>query len=354
MDGERSSRWRWAAAASVAVALVAGGCSSGDDATPVESTTTTTASDGPCGPDPDPVLLADAPATATIVDVVARPSGDLVAIGATAPPLTPLLWVRDAGGAAWRVGAPPGGAGLAPTAMAEADGEVWVIVNDTTEGGRLPRIFHSTDLVQWDEVPFLLDGAAPTVVVNALQRDGDRWLALTQDGADNRLVESTDGSSWTTQTSLQPSTEPDRDSLVLWDLRPTDAAVTSVGFTIGDVLHPLFVTWPPVGDPVEEVLREDVATDLRLWGIAPDVDAELLVADRLTRGADGLPTSLTGLVFQRSGDGPLEQVAQLSPATPFVVPADVVIVGDEAVVVGSLGETRQLLTPAVWTVCLRP
>lgn len=354
MDGAHSSRWGWAAATTAAVTLIVGGCSSGDDAAPITTTTTTTTADGPCGPVPDPVLLVEVPGTATVVDVITRPGGEVLAIGSTSPPITPLLWVRDTGGTTWRPGTPPGSVNSSPTAMAEADGEVWVIVNDATDGGRRPRTFHSADLVQWEEVPFLLDGVAPTVVVNALQRAGDRWVALTQDGADNRLVESADGSRWTTQAALQPSTDPGRDGVALWDLLPTDGSTTSVGFTIGDVLYPLLVDWPATGDPAEEVRRDDGATDLRLWGMAPDRDSQILVADRLTRGADGLPTSLTGLVLDRSGGGAPEQVAQLSPATPFVVPADVVVIGDEAVVVGSMGQSRQLLTPAVWSVCLRP
>ncbi|MEQ1786818.1 MAG: hypothetical protein ABL966_07180, partial [Acidimicrobiales bacterium] len=218
--------------------VLAAGCSDDDPPTAEEPTTTSSTASvsgpGACdGASAAPVVLEDAPGQATVVDVVARGSGQVVAVGTS-------LWIRDPDASAWQSADSPGAPDYLPTAVAEADGEVWLASNDATGEQRPNRSYRSTDLVTWEEVPFVLDGQPVFTTINALVRDGERWLALAQDADTARLISSSDGQAWTTVTSV-PLQREAADAVSLFDLEVVGARPTSVGFTVGSALRPLVV-----------------------------------------------------------------------------------------------------------------
>lgn len=337
-----------------AMALVTAACSQGTSTSEGTTTTTTTttvpASAGVVAcldTTPDPVPLQDNSGATSVVDVVARPSGQVIAVGSS-------VWIRDPDASTWRTAAAPGGAEQRPVAVVEGDGDVWVVTADASaEGGGPTRLHRSSDLTTWTEVPFLLDGQTTSATINAAARDGDRWLGLAQDGDSIDLISSSDGQRWETAGSVA-SPDDEGNAFALFDLEVVDDDPTGVGFTVGNAIRPLLVGWPADGSVTEVIIEDGDLLGVRPWGLAPRSGGRLLLAvDRLEYSSGTQLTGFTAALIERT-NGKLDLLTNLSSPEPYAVPADLVAIGDEVIVVGSTGPAREQLAPVVWTVCLMP
>jgi hypothetical protein len=331
----------------VLAALRLTGCSTSDP--PPADSGATTGRLGCDGSAAAPVPLDGPSGGGTVVDVVARPTGQLVAVGTS-------VWIRDPTSATWRGTAKPGGPNDVVTAGAERGGEVWVATDDGADLGEPSRLFRSSDLETWSVAPVMVDGAPSTAPLQALTHDGTRWLALAQSDAEFSLLSSRDGQDWTTDATLPIRTDAGT-ARALFDLAPLDQGPTSVGFDVGgSALRPLEVVWSRDGTTSLHAADGEQLEGVRPWALAPLTDGRTVVAaDQIHLGPDEEPTGFTALLYERSGTGGLELLAELPAPAAFAAPSDLVATADgDVVVVGAVGETRDALSPVAWTVCLRP
>jgi hypothetical protein len=327
------------------MALALAGCT--DDDPPEAAPTTTTEPFACAGSSADPVPLDGVAAGGTVVDVVARPTGQLVAVGTS-------VWIRDPGETEWRSTAKPGGPDDQVTAAAERDDAVWVVTNYFADTEGQSRLFRSSDLETWTEVPFVVEGAPTAWSVQGLVLDGDRWLGLAQADDQFHLLASPDGEAWTTEASLPLRSDPET-ARALFDLALLDTGPTSVGFSLGGpALRPLEVGWATDGAPTDRSPEDADLAGVRLWAMAALTDGRAVVAaDLVELAPDDTPTGFTPLLYERSEAGALDRLGELPAPSPFAAPADLVEVDDgQVVVVGGIGDSRDTLSPGAWTVCL--
>ncbi|MSO87248.1 MAG: hypothetical protein EXQ71_06965 [Acidimicrobiia bacterium] len=297
----------------------------------------------------EPVLLPDTPDQGTLTDALARPDGQLVAIG-------DVLWVRPVGETTWSSQARPGGPKDEPQAMTEANGEVWVATRDNSTTDAPARMWRSSDLVTWTETPWRLDGHTGDTTLSALAHDGGRWYALSgaANGRTAELVTSSDGQNWTTaKVPLSPPSAPDDNKLM--DLEATAAGASAVGFVVGNPIRPFLADWPTDDEPVTEIINNTDLADVRLWGLATRPDGRVLLAvDRIRRNDDGADVGFTAGVLELTADGQFRVVKILPSTDAYYTATNLVVRGDEVVVFGSMGAERSSLVPVTWTVCLAP
>ncbi len=346
MGDRHDGRGRGVLARLAVVALAVASCTKDDRPVADASSSATIESLACGGSTAEPVMLEGEPGVATVTDVVVRSTGQVVAIGSS-------MWIRDPDTMTWRSSARPGGPDDAATAGGANDGEVWVVTDDLAAADGPSRLFRSSDLETWVEVPFVLDGATTASAVYALTHDGDGWLALAQDADAIRLITSPDGLGWTTTATLASQGEADT-AKSLFDLAILDEGPTSVGLTVGGPsLRPLEVVWSDDGSVSERPIDGDDLAGVRLWALTPLADGRVVVAaDRVALSGDEA-TGFTPILYERSPTGGLDLLATMPAPAAFAAPADLAEVGGgQTVVVGSIGDSRDTLAPAAWTVCL--
>ncbi len=350
MESHRRPGRRWGALL-LLVAVLAASCGQSDPPTAEKAPSTTVGLRAiACeATTEDPVRLPDAPDQGTLTDALARPDGQLVAIG-------DVLWVRPAGETTWTSQARPGGPQDAPQAMTEANGEVWVATRNNSVTDAPSRMWRSSDLVTWTETPWRLDGRTGATTLSALAHDGGRWYALSGavDGTTAELVTSSDGQNWTrAKVASSPAVAPDDNKLM--DLEATAAGASAVGFVIGNPIRPLLADWPTDEPPTTEILNNTDLADVRLWGLTTRPDGRVLLAvDRIRRNDAGADVGFTAGVLELTPDGQFQVVKILPGTDPYYTATDLVVLGDEVVVFGSTGADRSSLVPVTWTLCLAP
>jgi hypothetical protein len=293
----------------------------------------------------DPVLLEEAPGMSSVVDVVTRPSGELVVVGSS-------IWSRAPGAHAWRsVGPPPGAPDQAATAAAVADGEVWVATSDALGEGNASQLHRSTDLTTWSAEPIMVDGAPSTAAVNALAMVDERWVALLDEASSITVAVSPDGRTWESTATIPVGEEPG-DRPALFDIGERDGEPVIVGFIPGD-LTPVLVDVGFDGSVSEMAIDDPAFEGVRLWGVARLSDGRRVVAgDRVALDAAGEATGFTPTLYEAPDAETLRVLATLPSPGAFAAPSDLVVVGDEIVVVGMVGDQRGALSPAAWSACL--